>query len=275
LPIEEKAMTNDPLFQIVLILIGVIAQIASTVVSTKWLKTTLIVVGAVTIVLAAAWVGSRAFSQPSLDTEPETIQITGEPGLDNLMFPRTLASYDFEEGLPSPWKIHPNHEAPVLSFGVESEQNLAYSGAQVLSLEVSFTEDVASTILRANVEEIDAGAVLAYIFIPESRRTAGVRFYASWQVGTYFGSMDEPGAEYFDCGDKTFESPEVFSDQFMLEPGKWNPVFVTAGTGYRERENDEHLLIWKKGFYALHLNLWSNKAYTGPIYIDRISVMGK
>ncbi len=266
---------NDKLFQIVLVLIGVIAQIVSSVVSAKWLKFILMMVGAITIVLAAVWVGSSVFSQPPLDTESEVIQTIEEPGLSNLMFPRTLASYDFEEGLPSPWEIHPDHEASVLSFGVEGVQNLAYSGARVLSLEVNFTDDVALTVLRANVIESDAGAVLAYIFISESRRTAGVRFYASWQVGTHFGSIDEPSTEFFDCGDKTFESPEVFSDPFVLEPGKWNPVFVTAGTGYRERENYEHRLIWKKGFYTLQLSLWSNKAYAGPIYIDHISVMGK
>lgn len=263
-------MTTTTIFQIVLVLIGVIAQVGSVVIEKNTLKRILSIVAAITIILAAFWFGSTFSSQQDLDEVSENgIHYNTQDSLYDV-FPTLLESYDFEQGISLPWAVHPSHEDGVLGFNVNVD-NRAHSGKMLLNVEANLTEESPSLVLTTNINQPDAQAIVGFIFVPETIRSENHHFYATWVVGTPFGE----NSANLNVKEALFKSPEIIGDAVTFRAGEWVPVFLSAGTGYRERGDLEKEIIWKKGIYDTILYVWSEEPYAGEILVDDIQVRSR
>lgn len=262
---------QEQFFQILLVLVGVISQLISSILDKSQLRRILTVIAGSTIVIAATWVGYRAFGQSNKLDSIQNEKNISEISISSL-FPIISQSLDFEDGSLLPWNL--SSLPTVVDSSINTDNSFVHTGNKSLKLTVSFSDDGDNNfIIFESIElaDYEARALVSYVLIPSTSQSRGKIFYAKWNVGDYY--IEAPA--YLDNGKEAFESPEIYSDIYEIHPGEWTPIVIFSGVGYRDRNNVNQYLMWKKGIHSAILTIWCDKKYVGDIFIDDVQILRK
>ena len=190
----------------------------------------------------------------------QTPIITGQFSKD---WPLEIAAiHDFEEiqypKNTAPWEPFPQKKNHALE--VYSEKAIAHSGEGVLSLTVDFqahkvdpdTEYGGVGITSEQFQKVKA--VGGWIFIPKSAHVRNNRFTTHIMAWVYAQDGAPIG---------------FYSEDKDVVPGEWAPLFLGV---LHTNDSQNASFTWDGTIDELYITVWSDHAYSGPIYFDDITI---
>ena len=176
------------------------------------------------------------------------------------VFPFEVTTYDFEnisdETDTTPFFTVPSSK----SYEAIISRDVSHSGKHSLRLFVNMQsaatnpETEYTGIGLAGKVPLQAKAITIWVFIPPSEPIQSTIFKA--HILAYKNS-------------ETSENMLFMSDTAQIKPGTWTPFFI--GT-FGETGNIPDRIEWNGKIDELYLTIWSDKPYSGSIYIDDFSI---
>ena len=181
------------------------------------------------------------------------------PKTQNLPFELTV--YDFE-GLTDETDIAPWFTVPSSkSYKARVSQDYSFSGKHSLRIFVDMQSSATNPAteytgigLAGEQTPLKVKAVIAWVFIPPSEPIQNTIFRT--HILAY-------------VRDDTGENVGFLGESQEITPGIWTPLFI--GT-FGETTDELGNFSWNGKINELYLTIWSDKPYSGSIYIDDFSI---
>jgi hypothetical protein len=169
--------------------------------------------------------------------------------------------YDFETEddptVTTPWiSVPPTKTHTIL---ISDEEAFARSGTHSLRLKVDIQPYyIDETTEYAGVGFTEAGlsnvkAAVAWVLIPKSEPIQNVTLRSHIIVWMY---------------DENDEGIGFFGEAKEIEPGEWTSLFIGTFAGTSTLDD----FIWNGKIDELYVTVWSDKPYTGSIYVDDFTI---
>ena len=160
----------------------------------------------------------------------------------------------------APWDAYPDKNPP--TDVVSDDRAFAHSGDHSLRLSVDlppFKENESTNYCGIGITSLkfrEVKAIVAWVLVPESEQVRGRTFSSHIMAYMYDKDADE--------------TVGFHSETIKPMPGVWTPIFL--GTPYYSTDSKNCTFSWDGTIEELYLTVWSDKHYTGSIYVDDIAI---
>jgi hypothetical protein len=159
----------------------------------------------------------------------------------------------------APWEAYPTPNPPTLL--VSSDRTFAHSGDHSLRLSVDlppFATNMSTNYCGIGITRKfrEVKAVIAWVLVPKSEQVRDSTF--SSHIMAYMHDKDAD------------ETIGFHSETIKLMPGVGTPIFL--GTPYYSTDSKNCDFSVDGTINELYLTVWSEKHYTGSIYVDDITI---
>lgn len=172
-------------------------------------------------------------------------------------FPFEAKIYDFEtvEINKASWFSVPKSK----SYKTEISQDFYHSGKSSLRLFVDMqsaatnpdTEYTGIGLVEKN--PFQAKAIVVWVYIPASEPIQNISFKSHILAYVY----------------KTGDNLVFLGEEIQIKPGIWTPLYIGS---FGETKYASNHIVWNGQIDELYITIWSDKPYSGSIYIDDVSI---